>query len=249
MTDSHHEELDTSNLTPEQKEALVYDVFQNISETYDKTNDVISLGLHRFWKRAMLRRIEALKPTDILDVASGTGDIALALAEKNPSAHVVGTDLSENMLSVARRRADSAHLKNVEFRVENAMQISLADESFDVAVVSFGLRNMPNYEQVLSEMTRVLRPGGHLYCIDSSYPTNPIIKPFFRLYFRYIMPLLGTMVAHAPKEYKWLNASTEMFVSKDELAALMRKVGLTDVSYKSHMFGGAATHSGTKPKA
>lgn len=248
MPDSH-KDFDAKTLSPEEKEALVYDVFQNISETYDRANDVISLGMHRLWKRAMLRRIQALNPTDILDVASGTGDIALALAEKNPQAHVVGSDLSENMLNVARRRGEAAGLANIEFRVENAMQLGLADETFDVAVVSFGLRNMPSYEQVLAEMTRVLRPGGTLFCIDSSYPTNPIIKPFFRFYFKYIMPLLGTLIAHAPKEYKWLNASTEAFVSKDELAGLMRKVGLQEVSFKSHMFGGAATHVGTKPSS
>jgi len=239
---------DASTITPEEKEALVYDCFQSISETYDKTNDVISLGMHRFWKGAMIKRIVASAPKDILDVASGTGDIALWIAEKNPQAHIVGSDLSENMLTVAEKRRAEQKLDNVSFQCENAMKLSFEDDSFDVVVVSFGLRNMPDYRQVVSEMTRVLRPGGRFFCIDSSWPTNPIIKPFFGLYFSHIMPLLGNVVAHAPKEYEWLNASTKAFLSKDALAELMRSCGLVDVSYKSHMLGGAATHSGTKPE-
>ncbi|MBK5211655.1 MAG: ubiquinone/menaquinone biosynthesis methyltransferase [Coriobacteriia bacterium] len=238
---------DAFTITPKEKEAFVYDCFQNISETYDKTNDVISFGIHRFWKDAMIKRIVAFAPKDILDVASGTGDVALWIAEKNPQAHVVGSDFSENMLVVAEKRRAEQKLDNVSFQCENAMEMSFEDNSFDVVVVSLALRNMPDYRQVVSEMTRVLRPGGQFFCIDTSWPTNPIVKPFFGLYFSHIMPLLGNAVAHAPVEYQWLNASTKAFLSKDALADLMRSCGLVNVNYKSHMLGGAATHNGTKP--
>lgn len=237
---------DAETISGDEKKELVYDVFQTISPTYDKANDVISFGMHRLWKGAMIKDIVSHHPKDILDVASGTGDIALWIAEKNPQAHIVGSDLSENMLKVAEQRRDERGIKNVEFSVQNAMELNFVDNSFDCVVVSFGLRNMPDYRQVVSEMVRVLRPGGHFYCIDSSQPSNPLIKPFFWLYFSKIMPLLGTLIAHAPEEYKWLNESTKAFLSKDALAQMMRECGLKDVSYKSHMFGGSATHHGVK---
>lgn len=237
---------DAKTIAPDDKKELVYDCFQSISDTYDKTNDVISLGMHRIWKGAMIKRIVAAQPHDILDVASGTGDIALWIAQKNPQAQIVGTDLSENMLAVAEKRRVEAGLENVHFQCENAMQLSFPDGSFDVVVVSFGLRNMPDYETVVREMVRVLRPGGQFFCIDSSWPTNPVVKPFFGIYFSHIMPVMGNIVAHAPEEYKWLNESTKAFLTKDQLAHLMQKCGLKQVSYKSHMLGGAATHHGIK---
>lgn len=237
---------DLKNISEDEKKELVYDVFQNISETYDRTNDAISFGAHRVWKRALIDEIMALKPEAVLDVASGTGDLALWIAREAKEARIVGSDLSENMLKVAEQRRAEEKLQNVEFVVGNAMELPFEDGTFDVSVVSFGLRNMPSYQAVVAEMTRVLKPGGRFYCLESSCPTNKLIKPFFKLYFRYIMPFIGGLFAKAPREYRYLNASTEAFLSKEELAAIMREVGLKDVGYKSHMLGGAATHYGTK---
>lgn len=242
------QKMTAHNVTPEQKQARVYEVFQSISTDYDKMNDVISFGRHRAWKRAMIDRITAAGHTSILDVASGTGDIALWIAERNPDAQITASDFSENMLKVAEERVASEKIENVSISCQNAMEMDFADESFDCVVVSFGLRNMPDYGQVVREMTRVLRGGGQFYCLDSSYPTNPVIKPFFRMYFKYLMPLLGKYVAKAPDEYQWLNDSTEAFLSKEELTTLMRESGLEKVRYQSFMFGGSALHMGMKPR-
>lgn len=236
-------------LAGEEKQAKVYEVFQSISEDYDRMNDVISFGQHRAWKRKLINAVTQAGYTDILDVASGTGDIAIWLAERNPKAHLVASDFSENMLSVAQRRIDESGLTNVSISHQNAMEMSFADNSFDCVVISFALRNMPDYGQVVSEIARVLRPGGRFLCLDSSYPTSPFIKPFFKMYFRYIMPLLGKMLVDAPGQYQWLNDSTEAFLSKEELAELLRTSGLTEVSYKSLTFGVSALHTGVKPKA
>lgn len=240
---------DLRHIAPEEKETLVHEVFQRVSEDYDKMNDVISFGMHRGWKRTLIDAITALKPSDVLDVATGTGDIALWIAERNPSARVVGADFSENMLSVAERRLAASPLTNVSFSHQNAMSMSFPDNSFDAVSVSFGMRNMPDYGEVIGEMTRVLRPGGTFFCLESSYPTNPVIKPLFRFYFKQVMPTLGRVIGGAPEEYRYLNDSTEAFLTKEELAALMRERGLEGVSYRSFMFGGAALHSGTKPTA
>jgi len=241
--------VNAHNATPEEKTARVYEVFEKISEDYDKVNDVISLGQHRSWKKNLIDRIMACKPKAVLDIASGTGDIALKMAAALPEARIVASDFSPAMLEVAKRRAEQAGLANMEIDQQDATKLSFEDGSFDVSCVSFGLRNMPDYGQAISEMVRVLRPGGMFFCLDASYPTSPAIKPFFKLYFKHIMPTLGGLIAKAPEEYKWLNDSTEAFLSKDELAALMREKGLEGISYKSFMLGGSALHYGTKPLA
>jgi len=239
--------IDAHTATPEEKTARVFDVFQKISEDYDRVNDVISMGQHRRWKRNMVRRIVDAGPKKVLDIASGTGDIALKIAAALPSAEVIASDFSPNMLEVAKIRAKEDNLGNVQIDQQDATSLSYDDAHFDAVCVSFGLRNMPDYGLTIQEMTRVLKPGGLFLCLDSSYPTNPIIKPFFRLYFKHIMPTLGGLIAKAPDEYRWLNDSTEAFLSKDELAALMQEKGLAEVSYQSFMFGGSALHTGVKP--
>ncbi|MCL2491435.1 MAG: demethylmenaquinone methyltransferase [Coriobacteriia bacterium] len=233
--------------TAAQKEEHVYEVFESISEDYDKMNDVISFGMHRFWKRSLIEDLTAHRCDSILDVASGTGDIAIWIARENPQAHIVASDFSGQMLSVAQRRIDEEGLTNIEVSLQNAMEMSFDDDTFDASVVSFGLRNMPSYEQVLREMMRVVKSGGYVYCLDSSFPTNRFIRPFFKLYFKYLMPLMGRLFVDARAEYTWLYDSTEAFLTKRELADLMRAVGLEDISIKSHLFGSAARHRGRKP--
>ena len=241
--------LNAAIATPQQKTEHVHEVFETISEDYDRMNDVISFGMHRFWKKSLMRDLTRQNASSILDVASGTGDIALWIARENPQAHIVASDFSAGMLAVAQRRITEEGLVNIEISEQDAMRMAFADEVFDASVVSFGLRNMPDYEQVLREMARVTKPGGYVYCLDSSFPTNRFIRPLFKLYFKYLMPLLGRLVVNARSEYAWLYDSTEAFLTKRELADLMRKVGLEDVSVKSHLFGSAARHRGRKPLA
>ena len=228
------------------KEQRVHNVFENISQDYDKMNDIISFGRHRKWKEELIEDISAAKPKTILDLCCGTGDISLALAQMNPSAKVTGADFSANMLKVAKERQKKANLDNIDFQEGNAMALDFPDNSFDCAVISFGLRNVADYGKVLSEMRRVVREGSPVYCLDSSYPHSPVIKPLFKLYFKFIMPSLGKIFSKHKEEYKWLNESTEAFLSKPELAALMREVGFKNVKYKSYMFGSAARHWGYK---
>jgi demethylmenaquinone methyltransferase/2-methoxy-6-polyprenyl-1,4-benzoquinol methylase len=239
--------FDAKAATPEQKEAWVHKTFENISEKYDLMNDLESFGLHRAWKRKLVRTVRDLKPSAVLDVASGTGDIALALATDLPGAKVVGFDFSANMLEVARKRADAQPgLTNIEFLEGNALALPFEDATFDAASISFGLRNMADYRGTIEEMTRVLRPGGCFLCLEASYPTTPVIKQVFRLYFRHIMPLIGKLVTRKSAEYQWLNDSTEVFLSKPQLAELMEQCGLTKVSYHSFALGAAALHVGFK---
>jgi demethylmenaquinone methyltransferase/2-methoxy-6-polyprenyl-1,4-benzoquinol methylase len=250
--------LDAEAVAPQQKEDWVYGTFQRISARYDLMNDLESFGLHRAWKRAVVRTVAAFEPRPraVLDVATGTGDIALALARALPEARVVGFDFSENMLDVARRRAalgngnGSAPTPPVglSFRQGNALDMPFDDNSFDAVTIAFGLRNMADYRRCIEEMARVLRPGGSLLCLEASYPTARLIRPAFRLYFRHVMPAMGALITGRPAEYRWLNDSTEAFLSKPELAKLMAQCGLIDVRYRNFALGAAALHQATKPQ-
>ncbi|MCL2882515.1 MAG: ubiquinone/menaquinone biosynthesis methyltransferase [Coriobacteriia bacterium] len=244
--DIHDIRANDESLTPEAKQERVYEVFQQISGDYDRMNRIISAGRQDAWKRALISRVASVHPRVVLDVASGTGDIALQLARALPHARIVASDFSENMLAVAERRIEAAGVATIEISCQNAMQMSFLDASFDAVTISFGLRNMPDYQQVVAQCVRVLRPAGLFACLDASYPTNALVRPFFRLYFAHLMPWIGRVFAKAPAEYQWLADSTEAFLTKDELAQLMQDCGLGAVSYRSFMLGGAALHTGVK---
>jgi len=249
------EGVDVRAATPEQKEAWVHRIFEQIHGKYDLMNDVESFGLHRAWKRTLVRGLVQVQPKAVLDVACGTGDIAIALAAALPEAQVVGLDFCAAMLNVARERAAAAGKTestpttptNLEFIQGNALALPFASNSFDALTISFGLRNLASYEQAAREMLRVLRPGGSLFCLDASYPTAPVIKQGFRLYFRHLLPAMAKLLLNRPAEYRWLNDSTEAFLSKPALAQLFSTAGFEQVHYRSFALGAAALHSARKP--
>jgi demethylmenaquinone methyltransferase/2-methoxy-6-polyprenyl-1,4-benzoquinol methylase len=230
-----------------EKEKRVYEIFKNICADYDRLNDIISFRRHRKWKAMLAGEVAANNCRMILDLCCGTGDMSFLIAERIPQAMVVGVDFSPRMLEIARRRLSEACIENVELMEGNAMNLDFSDNSFDCAVISFGLRNVPDCRRVVEEMKRVVKPGGFVYCLDSSHPENPFVIPFYKIYFKYIVPLLGKVFAGRQEEYSWLNRSTELFLTKAELKKLFEDAGLYDVSYKAYMFGASACHVGRKP--
>lgn len=230
-----------------EKRKRVYGIFQGISQSYDSANRRISLGLEQSWKRGLVEALSSQVPPggSVLDVCCGTGDIAVAVAGKRTDAAVTGLDFSPAMLNVAREKG--AALSNLSWREGDAMHLPFADHAFSAAAISFGLRNTPDYEAVLKEMMRVVCPGGWVYCLDSFVPDSPLIRPFYDLYFRGVMPLLGGGFCHR-REYRWLWQSTRDFLRKHELTALFAAVGLENVRADSHLFGTCALHCGQKPR-
>ncbi|MGI6217341.1 MAG: demethylmenaquinone methyltransferase [Coriobacteriales bacterium] len=227
----------------------VHGVFESIADQYDAANDSISFGMHRSWKKDLVdKAVAATRTSDlgkVLDVCCGTGDITEKIARSHPDIFVVGLDFSEEMLNVARARTKD--LDNVMLVEGNALSLPFDDSTFDSAVISFGLRNTPDYEKVLSEMMRVVRPGGIVACLDASVPDDELIVPFYKLYYKYIMTFLGGgFTKH--KQYEWLYESTMDFLRKDELAALFKKVGLKYVTVQAFLFGAAALHLGVVPE-
>ncbi len=231
------------------EEEQVHEVFESIAAQYDRANSRISLGRHRAWKSALVRPAHeaAAEPGAIgavLDVCCGTGDVTELLAD-DPNLKVSGLDFSDSMLEVARYR--TAGRDNVTLIEGDAMDLPFADDSFDAALISYGLRNTPDYETVLREMCRVTRPGGVVACLDASVPENTAVLPFYTLYYKHVMPWLGGG-ASKHDEYDWLYQSTQEFLRKDELRELFERVGLTDVRVRSFMFGASALHTGRVPK-
>ena len=228
----------------------VHDVFEDIAELYDDGDERISLGLHREWKRhvdlAVLPATMCSEPGIVLDVCCGTGDVTEHIARNNPGVLVVGIDFSEHMLAVCRKRTED--LENVLLVEGDAMHLPFDDATFDASCISFGLRNVADYAQVLREMKRVTRPCGAVACLDASVPDNPFVVPFYQVYYKYVMTLLGGGVKYR-RQYDWLYKSTQEFLRKDELAALFAEVGLRYVDVHPFMMGAAALHTGHVPPA
>lgn len=228
------------------KREKVYHVFQQISQTYDRANGRISLGMESRWKDCLIEAVcdQAAKGSRVLDVCSGTGDIAISLAAHRPDLKVTGLDFSPAMLDVARKKG--APLANVTWQEGDAMNLPFEDNTFSAACISFGLRNTSDYLRVLQELTRVVVPGGWVYCLDSFVPDSLVIRPFYSVYFRYVMPFLGGGFRHR-QEYTWLWQSTQDFLRKKELLDLFGQAGLIDRQMKSRLFGACVLHKGKKP--
>ncbi len=231
--------------TSETKSEKVYRIFEEISQNYDEANERISAGQHQKWKKELVSHVirHTCGEGSVLDLCCGTGDIALALARDCPHLSLTGVDFSPSMLSVAKKK--SAGERNVTWIQADAMKLPFEDGIFSSAVISFGLRNTPDYGQVMSEMARVTRPGGLVCCMDASMPDSPAVLPFFKLYFGKVMPVLGGG-KDKMADYIWLHDSTEQFLSKKQLCDLFRDVGLQNVTYRSFMFGSCALHTGIK---
>lgn len=231
------------------KEERVHGVFENIYQNYDKMNSIISFQQHKKWRRETMKKMAVKQGQSALDLCCGTGDWTISLAQTvGETGDVIGLDFSQNMLKVAKDKITQEQLKNVKLIQGNAMELPFEDNQFDYVTIGFGLRNVPDYLQVLKEMQRVLKPGGMAVCLETSQPVIPIYRELYYFYFRYMMPLMGKYFAKSFKEYSWLQESARDFPGMEELAQMFWQVGFVDVIYKPFSGGVAATHIGIKEK-
>ncbi|MFD2630689.1 demethylmenaquinone methyltransferase [Oceanobacillus kapialis] len=235
-------------MKPEQsKEERVHHVFEKIYGKYDKMNSIISFQRHKSWRKDVMRRMHIEKGAHVLDVCCGTGDWAISSSSAvGPNGKVVGLDFSENMLSIAKKKQSELQLQQLELIHGNAMELPYEDNSFDYVTIGFGLRNVPDYQTVLKEMYRVVKPGGKVVCLETSQPTLIGFRQLYYLYFRFIMPLLGRMMAKSYKEYAWLHESAKDFPNKQKLKSMFLQAGFSRVDVKSYTGGVAAMHMGYK---
>jgi demethylmenaquinone methyltransferase/2-methoxy-6-polyprenyl-1,4-benzoquinol methylase len=228
------------------EEAEVRAMFDRIAGLYDRMNTVMTAGLHRAWRSRAAELADVAPGDRVLDVATGTGDLALELAARvAPGGEVVGIDFSERMLEIARAKAASAAPPDVAVRFEaaNALALPFATNEFAAATVGFGARNFVALTRGLAEMVRVVRPGGHIVVLEITTPRRPPLSTFFEAWFDRIVPLLGRLAGDSAA-YAYLPSSVRRFPGPEELAASMSASGLRDIRYFLTAGGIVAIHVG-----
>lgn len=229
------------------KEQKVHGVFEKIYSNYDKMNSVISFQQHKKWRKETMKHMSVKENSKALDVCCGTADWTLALGEEvGKEGKVFGLDFSQNMLSIGEEKVKESPLNNIELIHGNAMELPFEDGTFDYVTIGFGLRNVPDYLQVLKEMNRVLKPGGMAVCLETSQPTMFGFRQLYYMYFRFIMPVFGRIFAKSFSEYSWLQESARDFPGMKELADLFKEAGFKDIYFKPYSGGVAAMHVGYK---
>ena len=231
----------------EEKAGLVHGVFSNVASKYDLMNDVMSGGVHRLWKDAMMDWLAPRAGQRLLDVAGGTGDVAFRFLKRAPQASAVVCDMTEGMLVEGQRRAEAEHLGDrLDWLVGDAMALPFADAEFDVYTISFGIRNVTRIEDALSEAYRVLRPGGRLMVLEFSQLPNAGMQRLYDLYSFNVIPRMGEMIAGDRDSYQYLVESIRKFPDQERFAGMIRAAGFGQVRYRNLSMGIAALHSGWK---
>lgn len=230
----------------ESKNQQVARMFDNISGRYDFLNSLLSAGIHKGWRKKCVKILEAAKPKTILDVATGTGDFAIACSKLNPD-KIIGIDISEGMMKVGREKLKQLKLESViSLEYGNAEDLHFPENSFDAIVVGFGVRNFQNLELGLSNLYKVLKPGGKLLVLEFSYPTNFLVKTFYNFYFSYITPLIGRIFSKDRRAYSYLTESVKAFPHNKDFTDLLEKLGYSKTSFSALSWGIAAIYSGEK---
>lgn len=231
------------------KEEKVQYVFARIAKRYDLMNSVLSLWQHKLWRQRTMKMMNVRPGSQSIDVCTGTADWAISLAKAaGPTGHVVGLDFSKEMLAQAPKKLKEEQIEDrVELVHGDAMDLPYSPDTFDYATIGFALRNVPDIDQVLQEMTRVVKPGGMVVSLELSKPTWPIFKQLYYLYFQRILPAVGSWVSKDSVSYHWLPESLKSFPDMEQLAQKMRDIGLENVQYRPLMGGIAAIHIGYKP--
>jgi demethylmenaquinone methyltransferase/2-methoxy-6-polyprenyl-1,4-benzoquinol methylase len=229
------------------KQALVDDVFHSVARRYDLMNDLMSGGLHRAWKAALVTAVNPPRSDaafKLLDLAGGTGDVAFRVADAGgPGTHVTVADINVEMLAVGRERAATAR-RNVEFIEANAEALPLPDKSFDAVTIAFGIRNVPRIETALAEIHRVLKVGGRFLCLEFSSVDVPGLDRLYDLYSFNVIPAVGRAVTGDAEAYRYLVESIRKFPRPEKFASMIRAAGFRQVSFEPMTGGVVALHSG-----
>ena len=231
------------------KKKQVEQMFDNISHKYDFLNHFLSMGIDKGWRRKIIRMMQADKPRDILDVATGTGDLAVLEAQKIPGARVTGFDLSQGMLDVAAEKVRKLGLDNVELIRGDAENMPFPDNAFDAITVAFGVRNFENLEKGLAEMLRVLRPGGKAYILEFSQPERFPFKQAYGFYSKTLLPFFGKVISGDSSAYTYLPESISVFPYGTDMMNILKKIGYQPLEHIPVTFGVATIYVAAKPEA
>lgn len=229
------------------KAGLVHSVFSSVASRYDVMNDVMSLGIHRVWKSAMMDWLAPRDGQALLDVAGGTGDIAFRFLDRAPGATATVCDMTQSMLDEGQKRAEAeSKADRLTWVCGDAMALPFEDESFDVYTISFGIRNVTRIEDALTEACRVLKIGGRLVVLEFSQLPDPMMQSVYDAYSFNLIPALGQMIANDRDSYQYLVESIRKFPDQECFADMIRTAGFDQVKYRNLSMGIACLHSGWK---
>lgn len=222
----------------ESKKKQVGEMFDKIAFRYDFLNRFLSAGIDQGWRKKAINTLKPFRPSTILDVATGTGDLALLSYKILHPEKIIGIDISNGMLEIGREKVKRAGLQNViDLQQGDSEAISFADQSFDAVTVAFGVRNFENLEKGLSEIRRVLKPGGRLVVLEFTRPSAPVVKQVYHLYMKYITPKIGKMISKNDDAYQYLNDSVERFPEKQSFVNILNQLGYRNAFYKTLTLG------------
>ncbi len=242
--------MDNSTIKPYNTEAgkkkEVAQMFDHVAHSYDFLNHFFSLGIDRGWRKRVVNILQPTKPKIILDVATGTADLALALSKLSPTS-IVGVDISTKMLAIGAKKISAAKLDNIiKLQEGDSVKLQFPDNNFDAVTVSFGVRNFENLRMGLSEMYRVLKPGGKVVILEFSKPTTFPIKQLFAVYFKYLLPFIGKIVSGDNRAYTYLPESVAAFPEGKQFVSILQELGYTGVSTERLTFGISTIYTASK---
>ncbi|MGB1952343.1 MAG: bifunctional demethylmenaquinone methyltransferase/2-methoxy-6-polyprenyl-1,4-benzoquinol methylase UbiE [Marinobacter sp.] len=237
------------NVPKSQKAGQVAEVFHSVAGKYDMMNDLMSMGIHRLWKRFTIELSGVRPGHQVLDIAGGTGDLTMKFSDLvGASGKVVLADINASMLQVGRGRlVDRGYAGNIEYVQADAEHLPFPDNTFNAVSIAFGLRNVTDKDQALRDMERVLKPGGKLMVLEFSKPTNPLLNKAYDMYSFNALPLMGQLIAGDSESYKYLAESIRMHPDQDTLKGMMEQAGLVNCKYYNMTGGIVALHVGIKP--
>jgi len=228
------------------KAQRVKEIFTGIAGEYDRVNTIISLGQIGRWRRKFLKVMDPSEDERVLDLGCGTGQLTKLIADSVPEGEVVGVDLTPEMIEKARRELPAQYSSTVDFKTGKGESLDLETSYFDSATSAFTLRNVEDIRQVLSEMQRVVKPGGRVFTLELAKPPIPLFRDLYFFYFNNILPLLGGLVYGKIGPYRYLTESLKQFPNQEKLKDIYIDLGLKEVTYEELLGGVAAIHSGRK---
>ena len=229
------------------KTEQVEQMFDNIAHAYDKLNHTLSMGIDHYWRRKAINWLRPFQPKRLMDVATGTGDFAILAYHKLHPDHLIGTDISEGMMNVGREKIKKKGLEGkISFANEDCTALSFENNSFDAITVAFGIRNFDNLDKGLSEMYRVLIPGGQLVILELTTPESFPMKQFFALYSKIIIPLLGKLLSKDNSAYRYLPATIKAFPQGEVMKEVIKGAGFSTVNFERLTFGICTLYTAVK---
>ncbi len=247
MTERTTTHFGNRTVDEDEKAGLVQGVFGSVASRYDVMNDVMSVGIHRLWKDAMMDWLAPRPGQKLLDVAGGTGDISFRFLKRAGSGHATVLDLTEPMLIEGRQRAEAAQMEDsLDWIVGDAMALPFEDNTFDVYTISFGIRNVTRPQEALNEAHRVLKPGGRLMVLEFSQIPNDMMQKAYDLYSFNVIPRMGQVIANDRDSYQYLVESIRKFPDQETFLGMVKDAGFDQAKYRNLSMGIACLHSGWK---